>query len=59
MVMVGHNLAVVTHLCARIGVMQAGELVETASAEDLRAGRVRHPHAAALRALSLELEEPG
>ena len=58
-VLVGHNLAVVTHLCAMVGVMQAGELVETLSAEDLRAGRVRHPHAAALRALSLELENPG
>ena len=58
-VLVGHNLAVVTHLCATIGVMQAGELVEIVAADDLRAGRVRHPHAAALRALSLELEEPG
>ncbi len=58
MVMVGHNLAVVAHLCAMVGIMQAGELVETVSADDLRAGRVRHPHAAALRALSLELEEP-
>jgi len=57
-VLVGHNLAVVTHLCATIGVMQAGELVETVSADDMRAGRLRHPHAAALRALSLELEEP-
>ena len=59
MVMVGHNLAVVTHLCATVGIMQAGELIETVSSDDLRAGRVRHPHAAALRALSLELEEPG
>lgn len=58
MILVGHNLAVVTHLCAMVGVMQAGELVETVSAANLRAGRVRHPHAAALRALSLGLEEP-
>ena len=57
--LVGHNLAVVAHLCARIGVMQAGALVETISAEDLRAGRTRHPHTAELRALSLELEEAG
>ncbi len=57
--LVGHNLAVVSHLCATIGVMQAGTLVETLSADDLRAGRVRHPHTAALRALSLELEEAG
>ena len=57
-ILVSHNLAVVAHLCARIGVMQAGELVELLSADDLRAGRTRHPHTAALRELSIELEEP-
>jgi peptide/nickel transport system ATP-binding protein len=57
-VMVSHNLAVVAHLCARIGVMQGGELVELLSADDLRAGRTRHAHTAALRELSIELEEP-
>ena len=57
-VMVTHNLAVVTHLCARVGVMQGGELVEELSAEDLRAGRTKHPHTADLRALTLNLEEP-
>jgi peptide/nickel transport system ATP-binding protein len=57
-ILVSHNLAVVAHLCARIGVMQSGELVEILSADDLRAGRTHHPHTAALRALSLELEEP-
>ena len=50
--MVSHNLAVVAHLCERIGVMQGGELVETLSADDLRAGRTQHPHTAALRELS-------
>jgi len=57
-ILVSHNLAVVAHLCARIGVMQGGELVELLSADDLRAGRTHHPHTAALRALSIELEEP-
>jgi peptide/nickel transport system ATP-binding protein len=57
-ILVSHNLAVVAHLCARIGVMQGGELVELLSANDLRAGRTRHPHTAALRELSIELEEP-
>ena len=57
-ILVSHNLAVVAHLCARIGVMQAGDLVELLSADDLRAGRTRHPHTAALRELSIELEEP-
>jgi peptide/nickel transport system ATP-binding protein len=57
-VLVSHNLAVVAHLCDRIGVMQGGELVELLSADDLRAGRISHPHTAALRELSIELEEP-
>src|SRR5690242_3910497 len=57
-ILVSHNLAVVAHLCARIGVMQSGELVEILSADNLRAGRTHHPHTAALRALSIELEEP-
>jgi peptide/nickel transport system ATP-binding protein len=56
-ILVSHNLAVVAHLCARIGVMQGGRMVEQLSAEDLRAGRVRHPHTEALRRLSIELEE--
>jgi peptide/nickel transport system ATP-binding protein len=57
-ILVSHNLAVVAHLCGRIGVMQAGEIVELLTADDLRAGRTRHPHTAALRELSIELEEP-
>jgi peptide/nickel transport system ATP-binding protein len=57
-ILVSHNLAVVAHLCERIGVMQGGELVELLSADDLRAGRTRHPHTASLRELSIELEEP-
>jgi peptide/nickel transport system ATP-binding protein len=57
-ILVSHNLAVVAHVCERIGVMQAGEIVERLSADDLRAGHTRHPHTAALRELSIELEEP-
>ncbi len=57
-ILVSHNLAVVAHLCERIGVMQGGELVELLSADDLRAGRTRHSHTASLRELSIELEEP-
>ena len=56
-VLVSHNLAVVAHLCPIIGVMQAGLMVERIRVEDLRAGRTAHPHTAALRALSVELEE--
>jgi peptide/nickel transport system ATP-binding protein len=57
-VMVSHNLAVVAHLCPMVGVMQGGELVETLSAADLRAGHTRHRHTTELRALSVELEDP-
>ena len=56
-ILVSHNLAVVAHLCSALGVMQGGEIVETLSAGDLRAGRVQHPHTAELRRLSVELEE--
>ena len=52
-VLVSHNLAVVAHLCPLIGVMQAGELVETFSADALRQGAVVHPHTIALRTLTL------
>ncbi len=55
--LVSHNLAVVAHLCPAVGVMQGGEMVETLSAADLRAGRATHPHTIALRTLSAELEE--
>lgn len=56
-IMVGHNLAVVAHLCQSIGVMQNGEIVETVTTQALRAGNVSHPHTAELRRLNVELEE--
>jgi peptide/nickel transport system ATP-binding protein len=55
--MVGHNLAVIAHLCGSIAVMQAGEIVETVTADQLRTGNVIHPHTTEIRALSLQLEE--
>ena len=55
-ILVSHNLAVVAHLCSEIGVMQAGDLVETLSTDALRAGRIEHPHTLQLRTLCLELE---
>jgi peptide/nickel transport system ATP-binding protein len=56
-VLVSHNLAVVAHLCGRIGVMQGGRMVELLTSDDLRAGRTKHPHTEALRRLSVDLEE--
>ena len=56
-VMVSHNLAVIAHLCPMVAVMHGGEIVETLTADDLRAGKTNHPHTTALRALSTELED--
>jgi peptide/nickel transport system ATP-binding protein len=40
-IMVSHDLAVVTHLCQRLMVMQRGRMVETLPAADLAASRVQ------------------
>lgn len=56
-IMVSHNLAVIAHLCDRLGVMQQGVMVEECSAEDLRQGNIHHPHTQELRRLSIALEE--
>jgi peptide/nickel transport system ATP-binding protein len=42
MLMVSHDLAVIAHLCDRIGVMSDGALIEVTSAEALASGNVRH-----------------
>ena len=43
-VMVNHDLAVVTHLCERLMVMQRGRTVELLAASDLAARRVADPY---------------
>ena len=48
MLMVSHDLAVVAHLCERIGVMRAGLLVETTTAGAMASGRVAHAYTRAL-----------
>jgi peptide/nickel transport system ATP-binding protein len=40
--MVSHDLAVVTHMCDRLMVMQRGETVELVSSADLASSRVSH-----------------
>jgi peptide/nickel transport system ATP-binding protein len=48
LLMVSHDLAVIAHLCDRIGVMTRGEIVEIASAERLSSGTASHPYTRAL-----------
>jgi peptide/nickel transport system ATP-binding protein len=56
--LVSHDLAVVAHMCDRIGVMRAGELVETLPADALRTGAVSHPYTAELLAAFREMQRP-
>ncbi|MDQ2095006.1 ABC transporter ATP-binding protein [Rhodalgimonas zhirmunskyi] len=51
--MVSHDLAVVGHMCERIAVMQAGEIVEIMSVEDMREMKAAHPYTRQLLQASL------
>jgi peptide/nickel transport system ATP-binding protein len=52
-IMVSHDLAVVTHLCERLMVMQRGKTVEMLSSADLAANRVTDPYTLSLMQASL------
>ncbi len=61
-VMVSHDLAVVTHLCERLMVMQRGKTVEFLSSADLAAHRVKQEYTLSLMHASggfRRAEEPG
>ena len=47
--MVSHDLAVVAHLCDRIGVMTAADLIEFTTADALASGAVVDPYTPLLR----------
>ena len=51
-ILVSHDLAVVSHLCNRIAIMQFGRLVEIVTAADLRSGRVTADYTRSLIAAS-------
>ncbi len=42
--LVSHDLAVISHMCERVGLMHAGRLVEETTVERIRAGEVRHEY---------------
>ncbi|MBL3550724.1 ABC transporter ATP-binding protein [Rhodovulum sulfidophilum] len=46
--MVSHDLAVVAHICERIAVMRAGEIVEVMGVDEMRAMTPSHPYTRAL-----------
>ncbi len=54
--LISHDIAVVSSLCDRVCVTYAGRVVEELSAADLRAQRVCHPYTQALLAASPQLE---
>jgi ABC-type dipeptide/oligopeptide/nickel transport system ATPase subunit len=43
-VLVSHNLAVISHMCERLAVMNAGRIVETIESEALGAGTLSHAY---------------
>jgi peptide/nickel transport system permease protein len=57
-VLVSHDIAVVTSLCTRVLVMYRGRLVEDVSADDLKAGRATHPYTRALLATVPTMSTP-
>ena len=51
--LVSHNLAVVAHMCERLGVMNAGRMVEELTVGELRAGEPAEPYTRQLLRASL------
>ncbi len=58
-VLVSHDLAVVTHMCRRMVVMDEGAAVEALTSSDLAAGRVSSPVARELITASQGFRRPG
>ena len=58
-IMVSHDLAVVTHLCERLMVMQRGQTVEMLASADLAASRVAQPYTRQLMQASTGFQRHG
>jgi peptide/nickel transport system ATP-binding protein len=57
MLMVSHDLAVISHMCERIAVMYEGEIVEILTVEDLRNREARHFYTNVLLNASLQMDQ--
>jgi peptide/nickel transport system permease protein len=57
--LISHDIKVVSSLCHRVCVMYAGRIVEELTADDLHAGRVYHPYTKALLAAAPKLDDEG
>ncbi|WP_338118016.1 dipeptide/oligopeptide/nickel ABC transporter permease/ATP-binding protein [Streptomyces coryli] len=55
--LISHDIGVVTQICDRVLVMYSGRLVEELPVERLRAGEARHPYTRALLAATPEVDE--
>ena len=42
--LVSHDLAVISHMCDIVAVVQSGRIIEIVNVEELRAGRFEHPY---------------
>ncbi len=58
-IMVSHDLAVITHLCQRLVVMQRGRLIEELASADLAAHRVQHAYTRSLMQAALGFQRQG
>jgi len=56
--LISHDVAVISSMCDRVLVMYAGRLVEELPVADLRAGNARHPYTRALLAATPTLHGP-
>jgi len=50
--LVSHDMAVIAHLCSRVAIMNAGEIVEETGIDQIRSGAVEHPYSRRLLSAS-------